>query len=81
MRGRRVVKKLKLEDLQVETFEAGGERDGPGTVRGNEYTAWCTDPCTEAPLNTCYETCGPTDPHQRECECYGDTQYATCGPC
>jgi hypothetical protein len=61
---------LKLENLNVESFDTGGEH-GTGTVHGNDTveTEWCTGyghpgcniskrPQCQTPHDTCYGTCG-----------------------
>jgi hypothetical protein len=67
------MRKLKLEDLAVESFDAMAAERGRGTVRGHtgENTCWaaacqqtdddytCRQGCfgTQAPQDTCYNTC------------------------
>ncbi|HEX2209309.1 MAG TPA: hypothetical protein VHG93_16650 [Longimicrobium sp.] len=63
--------KLKLDDLEISTFVAEGERQGGGTVHGNQITGFTYCYCTDngdcywsnycsypgQPNNTCYEGC------------------------
>jgi hypothetical protein len=60
---------LKIDDLQVDSFETGDEHRRSGTVRGHDTveTEWCTGypeciskPQCQTPRNTCYGTCGCT---------------------
>ena len=61
---------LKIDELAVESFDTGDERDGSGTVRGHDTveTEWCTGypdcisarPECKTPRDTCYGTCGCT---------------------
>jgi hypothetical protein len=65
------MKKLKLEDLSVESFESAGKAIARGTVVGNsgdntcyfcnqtddDYTCWYGCVHTGSPANTCFDTC------------------------
>lgn len=85
--------KLKLEDLQVETFETTGSTPGRGTVRGNAV-ALSFYPCGSVDYTACDAQC-PRDTDYTECDCgptgndnscqglscdvVGDTCYDPCG--
>ena len=59
-------RKLRLDDLQVETFEtsrASGER---GTVVGHQESVGCTPLCSHEG-ETCAYDCTASMPEQREC--------------
>jgi len=61
--------KLEIDDLEVESFEAGQEHRRSGTVRGHDddtmETEWCTgypdcgvsEQGCKTPYLTCYGTC------------------------
>jgi len=61
---------LKIDDLQVDSFETGDEHRRSGTVRGHDTveTEWCTGypdcgvskPQCQTPRDTCYGSCGCT---------------------
>jgi hypothetical protein len=64
------MKRLKLENLEVESFVVDGERFDRGTVRAHEDTVTYTD-CPECG----FETWECSDTWQYTCRFYG-----TCGP-
>ena len=61
---------LKIDDLQVDSFQTGSGQGRKGTVNGFDTveTEWCTGyghpgchvskPQCQTPNNTCYGTCG-----------------------
>jgi hypothetical protein len=57
---------LRIDELNVESFETGDERRRSGTVRGHDsgVTEWCTGypQCLskqcQTPDNTCHASCG-----------------------
>ncbi|HEX8696693.1 MAG TPA: hypothetical protein VF746_30020 [Longimicrobium sp.] len=61
--------RLRLDDLKVDSFDAGDGRGRSGTVRGHDTveTEWCTGypECIskkcQTPRNTCYGSCGCTE--------------------
>ena len=71
---------LKIENLNVDSFETGGDNARIGTVRGHDTveTEWCTgygDPACnvskkgcQTPNNTCYGTCGCSEGCTLNCE-------------
>jgi hypothetical protein len=58
-------RKLRLDDLQVETFEVSREPQVRGTVFGRADTDDCTPVCTEG--DTCDDQCTVSQRYQREC--------------
>ena len=62
---------LKIDELQIDSFDTGDEQAERGTVRGNDTieTEWCTGypdcgvskPQCQTPHFTCYGTCGCTE--------------------
>jgi hypothetical protein len=68
---------LKLDDLEVDSFDTGDGNRRSGTVRGHDTveTEWCTGypycgvskPQCRTPADTCYGTCGCSQ------GCGGDT--------
>jgi hypothetical protein len=69
------MKKLKLEidELRVESFDAGSG-DGRGTVAGRNWTADSCDACAPVPIDDSVNYCGT----QPVATC-GATYCATCG--
>jgi hypothetical protein len=59
-------KKLRLDDLQVETFEVAQEPRLRGTIRAHANTDYCTSQCSENGA-TCDFDCGASFEQQREC--------------
>jgi hypothetical protein len=75
--------KLRLDDLQVDTFQTTTVRKGKGTVFGEQCT--CQTQCTCPGCPTCYASCNGTCDAScnGSCECpvdatYGDTCYDSC---
>jgi hypothetical protein len=63
------MKKLRLEDLAVESFVVSERASGRGTVAANEATTGCppgTNLCTEME-GSCDPLCGASHPYQRVC--------------
>ncbi|HEY0018232.1 MAG TPA: hypothetical protein VGC13_18095 [Longimicrobium sp.] len=61
----RIMKKLHLEDVRVESFELGAKQDARGTVvangRTDVCTAFCTGDCGGVTIpETCQYTCNVT---------------------
>jgi hypothetical protein len=71
---------LKIENLNVDSFDTGGDHARIGTVRGHDTveTEWCTgygDPACnvskrgcQTPNNTCYGTCGCSEGCTQNCQ-------------
>jgi hypothetical protein len=85
--------KLEIEELRVESFEAGSA-DGRGTIAGRNWTAESCDPCepfpvddgtvnycqSQAPENTCGATYCGTCGATCSCGCWNTRAGWTCDP-
>ena len=79
MRGKRPMqgsgamrKKLRIEELNVDSFRVGAEAEGPrGTVRGHYTGVWtCIETCEASCGLTCWNTCNNTcDSCHETCNC------------
>jgi hypothetical protein len=59
-------RKLRLDDLQVDTFEVSREPGGRGTVYARQETDGCTPLCSHEG-ETCAYNCTASMDEQREC--------------
>ncbi len=60
--------KLRLDQLEVESFVVDERMGARGTVAGNELTVGCptAEPCTEE-YGSCDDVCGASHPYQKLC--------------
>ena len=59
-------RKLRIEELEVESFATSRGPEGRGTVRAHHFTAACTPNCSDIG-ETCDDFCTLSMPLQREC--------------
>jgi hypothetical protein len=65
-------KKLRIEELDVDSFEVATQPEGPrGTVRGHYTGVWtCLETCEVTCALTCWNTCGVScDSCYETCNC------------
>jgi hypothetical protein len=72
-------RKLRLDDLRVETFEISREQGGRGTVHAHQESGECTPVCS-VDVETCAHNCTFSLPEHRMCvETWG--LQCSWGPC